>query len=111
MKTFGKSMALAGMIVAGGLAFGASPARAQVGIGIATPGFSLGIGPQVGYGGYYGGYYPRPVYLPPPVVVAPPIYPGRPYYGGSYGGYRGGYPGYHHNGYQGGRPYYPHYRH
>jgi hypothetical protein len=105
MKTFGKSLALAGLLVAGGLGVGTKPAEAQVGIGIATPGFSLGIGPQVGYG-YYGGYYPPPVVVPRPIVVAPPIYGPRPYYGGAYyGGFRGGYPG----GYYG-RPGYGHYR-
>jgi hypothetical protein len=105
MKTFGKSLALAGLLVAGGLGFGTKPAQAQVALGIATPGFSLGIGPQVGYG-YYGGVYPPPVILPRPVVVAPPIYAPRPFYGGYYGGFRGGYPG----GYYGGRPGYAHHR-
>jgi hypothetical protein len=107
MKTFGKSMLLAGLIVAGGLAMGAKPAQAQVGIGIATPGFSLGIGPQVGYG-YYGGFYPPPVVVPAPVVVAPPIYAPRPYFAGYYGGFRG-YPGYYRGGYHG-HPGYAHYR-
>ena len=103
MKTFGKSLALAGLLVTGGLGVGTKPAEAQVAVGIATPGFSLGIGPQVGYG-YYGGFVPAPVILPRPVVVAPPIYAPRAYYGG----FRGGYPGYP-GGYYG-RPGYAHYR-
>ena len=108
MKTFGKSLALAGLLVVGGLAFGTKPAEAQVSLGIATPGFSLGVGPGVGYG-YYGGYVPAPVVaapvvVPRPIVVAPPFYGPRPYYGG----FRG-YPGYYgHPGY--GHPGYGHYR-
>jgi len=112
MKTFGKSLALAGLLVVGGLAFGTKSAEAQVSLGIATPGFSLGVGPGAGYG-YYGGFLPAPVVaapvvapvvVPRPIVVAPPFYGPRPYYGGYYGGYRGGYPGHY------GHPGYGHYR-
>jgi hypothetical protein len=105
MKTFRRSLALAGVLALGALGPGAASARAQYGFGVATPGFSFGFG-RGGYGGYYGAYapvYPPVVVAPAPVVVArPPVIVPRPYYygGGYYGGYRpyGGY-------YRGYRPY------
>ena len=88
MKTFLRSVAF---VVVAASGFVAKPAQAQVSVGVATPGFALGIGPGAGYvgGGYYPGYpvvVPPPIYAPRPVVVAPPIY-GRPYYGGYGYGY------------------------
>jgi hypothetical protein len=84
MKTILKTAASLAVLVA---FLPSKSAEAQVSVGIATPGFSLGVGPGVGYvgGGYYG--YPvvaPPIYAPRPVIIAPPIY-GRPYYGGVYG--------------------------
>jgi hypothetical protein len=69
--------------------FAARPAEAQVSVGIATPGFALGVGPGAGFvaGGYYPGYptvVAPPIYAPRPLVVPGPVY-GRPYYGGYYG--------------------------
>ena len=73
--------------------FASKPAEAQVSVGIATPGFALGVGPGAGYvaGGYLPGYpvVAAPIYAPRPIFVPPPIY-GRPYYGGYYGGYARG---------------------
>jgi len=94
MKTFLKTMASLAVAILG---LNATPAQAQVSLGIATPGFSLGVGPGAGYvgvGGVYPGYpvypvVPAPIYAPRPVFVPPPIYP-RPYYGG----YAYGRPGY-----------------
>ncbi len=94
MKTILRTMAVVALIFA---ALSPRPAQAQVSVGIATPGFSLGVGPGAGYiaGGYLPGYpvVAPPIYAPRPVVVAPPIYGG--YYGGYYGrGYYGpGRPG------------------
>jgi len=99
MKTLLRTVTL--LVVAGGFGFAARPAEAQVSVGIATPGFALGVGPGAGYavGGYFPGYpvvVPPPVYYPRPVFVPPPVY-ARPYYGGYYGrapyyGPRYGYP-------------------
>jgi hypothetical protein len=99
MKTILRSMAFLAVMA---FLLAAKPAQAQVSVGIATPGFALGVGPGAGFVGVGGGYYPgypvvgAPIYGPRPVIVGPPIY-GRPYYaGGVYGrGYVGpGRPGY-----------------
>ena len=96
MKTFLRTIAFVAVAAVG---FVAKPAEAQVSVGIATPGFALGVGPGAGFVGVGGGFYPGypavvapPIIAPRPVVVAPPIY-ARPYYGGYGYGY--------------GRPYYP----
>jgi hypothetical protein len=99
MKTFWRSLAFAGILTAGGLGLGVSPARAQgFTFGYSGPGLSLGVASG---GGYYGGYpvvTPAPVVVtPPPVVVPPPYVVARPYYPGYYGGYPGGYRPYHHH--------------
>jgi len=86
MKTFFRTMTFLSVAVFG---LAAKPAEAQVSVGVATPGFALGIGPGAGYVGVGGGYLPGypvvapPVFAPRPVFVPPPIY-GRPYYGGGY---------------------------
>ena len=99
MKPILKTFAFLGLMAFG---FGARPAEAQVSFGVATPGFSLGVGPGAGFvGGYYPGYpvvAPVPIYAPRPVFVPPPIY-GRPYYAGGYGrGYYGPHYGPHYGG-------------
>jgi hypothetical protein len=99
MKTILRAVAIVAVAAVG---FSAKPAQAQVSLGIATPGFALGVGPGAGFvaGGVYPGYpvvVPPPIYAPRPVFLPPPIY-GRPYYGGyAYGrpahyGPRPGYP-------------------
>jgi hypothetical protein len=104
MKTILRMLTFAGVAAIG---FGAKPAEAQVSVGVATPGFALGIGPGAGFvgGGFYPGYpvVAGPVIVPRPVVVAPPIY-GRPVYGGYYG--RGGYGPRYGPAYRGPGPYY-----
>ena len=104
MKTILRALTFLGVVGVTGLGFGAKPAQAQVSVGIATPGFALGVGPGAGFvaGGVYPGY---PVVAP--VVVAPrPVFVPRPYYGYGYGprpypgGFHGGYYG-PHRGYPG----------
>ncbi len=99
MKTILRTLTFVGVFGVAGLGFGARPAQAQVSVGIATPGFALGVGPGAGY--YGGGFYPGyPVVAPAPIVVAPrPVFVPPPYYGYGYGPrpypvpYRGGYYG------------------
>jgi hypothetical protein len=93
MKTFGRSLTLAGVLTVGSLGLGSTPARAQAfGFGYASPGLSFGVGS--GGFGVYGGGYPLVAQVPAPVVVAPvvvprPIVVPPPYYRGYYyGGYR-----------------------
>jgi hypothetical protein len=85
MKTLFRTMTFLTLAFVG---FSARPAEAQVSVGVATPGFALGVGPGAGYVGFggYAGYpvVPAPVVVPRPVFVPPPIY-ARPYYGGFYG--------------------------
>ena len=106
MKTFLRAAAFVAVAAVG---LGSKPAEAQVSVGIATPGFALGVGPGAGFigGGVYPGYpayggvgvVAAPVIVPRPIYGPGPIY-GRPYYGGGYGygygrpGYYGGRPGY-----------------
>lgn len=83
MKMFMRMVAL---LILGAFSFAAKPAEAQVNLGVARPGYPLGVGPMVG--SYGGGFYPRyPVVVPPtiyrprPVLMPPaPVY-ARPYYG------------------------------
>jgi hypothetical protein len=88
MTTFLRTVA---MVAVASVGFVEKSAEAQVSLGIATPGFSLGVGPGAGYvgGGYFPGYpvvVPPPYYAPRPVFVPPPVY-GRPFYGGYGPGY------------------------
>jgi hypothetical protein len=82
MKTIFRTMSLLTVVVLG---LSAKPAQAQVSVGIATPGFALGVGPGAGFvaGGVYPGYpvVAAPVVVPRPVFVPAPVY-GRPFYGG-----------------------------
>ena len=82
MKTLFRTMTFLTVAVLG---LAAKPAQAQVSVGVATPGFALGIGPGAGYvaGGYFPGYpvVAPPIYAPRPVFIPPPVY-ARPYYGG-----------------------------
>ena len=97
MKTIIRPVAMLAVATVG---LATRPAEAQVSVGIATPGFAMGVGPGAGFvgvGGVYPGYYPpvvaAPIYAPRP-IYAPPIY-ARPYpaYGYGYGyGYGRPYP-------------------
>ena len=85
MKTFLRGLAI---VAVAALGFSAKPAQAQVSVGIATPGFALGVGPGAGFVGV-GGVYPAfpvvaPVFVPRPIVVPRPIY-GRPVFGPGFG--------------------------
>jgi hypothetical protein len=98
MKTILRTVAIVAVAAVG---FSAKPAQAQVSLGIATPGFALGVGPGAGFVGVGGVYPGYPAVVAPPIygprfIAPPPIY-GRPYYGGyAYGrpGYYGPRPGY-----------------
>lgn len=85
MKTFLRTMAVVAVAAVG---FSSKPAQAQVSVGIATPGFALGVGPGAGFVGVGGVYPGYPVvaggFYPGPVVVPRPVY-GRPFYGPGYG--------------------------
>jgi hypothetical protein len=89
MRTFLRTMAIVAVAAMG---FSAKPAQAQVSVGIATPGFALGVGPGAGFVGVGGVYPGYPVYAPPVIaggfygprpIVPAPIY-GRPFYGPGY---------------------------
>jgi hypothetical protein len=76
LRTFGRSLAVAGVLtVVGGLGLAATPAKAQgFGVGVATPGFSLSVGGR-GYG-YPGGYaYPGGYVYPGGYTYLPPVVP------------------------------------
>lgn len=79
-------------------------ARVHVGVGIAVPGLSIGVGNcwNCGYVAappvyYPPAYYPAPVYYPAPAYYAAPAYYGYGYYGPSYPRvYYRGYDRWHH---------------
>jgi hypothetical protein len=117
MRALLKFSGILGLVLMGTASLGGAKAQAQgFGLGIATPGLSIGVGSgYYGYGpgygvGYPGAYYGAYPYVAPPIVVPAPVIVQRPIYGGGYGyrGYRPYHGGYGHGGY--GHGGYPHHR-
>jgi hypothetical protein len=104
MKTFSRSMVVAGTFAAACLVTGGSQARAQAfGFGYVSPGLGFGVGAPLpgyysGYGGFaypYGAAVAAPmvaapmaapmVVAPAPLIVRPPlVVPGPYFYGAGY---------------------------